>query len=101
MRLDQATRRNLELASTLSGQRQGSLLHAVDMTVSGPGGRLLTTRLSAPLTERAGIVARQESTALFCVSVPCSEDVRNHLKAVPDMARALGRLSLGRGGHGI
>ena len=98
MRLDQATRRNLELASTLSGQRQGSLLHAVDMTVSGPGGRLLSTRLSAPLTERAGIVARQESTALFLRERVLREDVRNHLKAVPDMARALGRLSLGRGG---
>ena len=98
MRLDQATRRNLELISTLSGHRQGSLLQAVDMTVSGPGGRLLATRLSAPLTVRPDITARQESAGLFLRNPILRDDVRRQLKAAPDMARALGRLSLGRGG---
>src|SRR5690606_33476672 len=41
MEIDAATRRNLELTHTMAGERQGSLLHAIDMTVTGAGARLL------------------------------------------------------------
>ncbi|MGO7203003.1 DNA mismatch repair protein MutS, partial [Rhizobium ruizarguesonis] len=43
--IDPATRANLELARTLSGDRNGSLLKAIDRTVTGGGARLLAERL--------------------------------------------------------
>ncbi len=98
MRLDQATRRNLELISTLGGQRNGCLLDALDLTVSAAGGRLLTTRLSAPLTDLQAILERQSSVAFFLEKDSLRNDVRDLLRRAPDMARALGRLSLERGG---
>ncbi len=53
MAIDQATRGNLELMRTLSGERRGSLLEAIDRTVTSAGSRLLAQRLSAPLTDPA------------------------------------------------
>ena len=46
LEIDAASRRSLELTRTLTGSRQGSLLHAVDRTVTGAGARLLANRLS-------------------------------------------------------
>ncbi|MEM7566892.1 MAG: DNA mismatch repair protein MutS, partial [Pseudomonadota bacterium] len=57
-RIDPATRASLELTRTLGGAREGSLLHAVDRTVSPAGARLLAERLAAPLFDLAAIRAR-------------------------------------------
>src|SRR5205807_5236079 len=46
--IDAATRANLELARTLAGEQRGSLLAAIDRTVTAAGSRLLAQRLSAP-----------------------------------------------------
>ena len=54
--IDQATRSNLELVRTLGGERRGSLLAAIDRTVTPAGSRLLAQRLAAPLTDPAQIV---------------------------------------------
>ncbi|MDH3741024.1 MAG: DNA mismatch repair protein MutS, partial [Hyphomicrobiales bacterium] len=62
--IDAATRTNLELTHTLSGQRRGSLLDTIDMSVTGAGGRLLAERLSMPLTDVNAINARLDSVAL-------------------------------------
>src|SRR5690606_35017230 len=51
MEIDAATRRNLELVRSLSGGREGSLLQAIDRSVTGPGARALAAALSAPLTD--------------------------------------------------
>ena len=48
MQIDAATRANLELTRSLSGKRQGSLLAAIDRTVTAGGARLLERRLSSP-----------------------------------------------------
>ncbi|MCG6904910.1 MAG: DNA mismatch repair protein MutS, partial [Rhodobacter sp.] len=48
MQIDAATRRNLELTRALSGGRDGSLLAAIDRTVTAGGARLLERRLSSP-----------------------------------------------------
>src|SRR5690606_18828264 len=58
MEIDAATRRNLELCATLSGEKNGSLLSVVDRTVTGAGARLLARRLSMPLTDPAAIEKR-------------------------------------------
>jgi Mismatch repair ATPase (MutS family) len=98
MRIDAATRRNLELTESLSGGREGSLLHAIDRTVTGAGARLLARRLAAPLTDPAAIAARLDAVGFFAEEAALREDVRRTLRRAPDAARALSRLALGRGG---
>jgi DNA mismatch repair protein MutS len=98
MAIDPATRANLELTRTLSGERRGSLLDAIDCTVTAAGSRLLAQRLAAPLTDSAGIARRLDAIAAFVADSAARDDVRTTLKAAPDMSRALARLSVGRGG---
>ena len=63
--IDAATRANLELVRTLSGSRDGSLLKAIDRTVTGAGARLLAERLTSPLTDPDAINARLDSVAFL------------------------------------
>jgi len=98
MAIDQATRGNLELMRTLGGERRGSLLDAVDRTVTSAGARLLAQRLAAPLTDPAAIGQRLDAVACFVGDAAARADTRARLQAVPDLARALARLALGRGG---
>ena len=96
--IDQATRSNLELVRTLSGERRGSLLAAVDRSVTAAGSRLLAQRLAAPLTDAAAIGRRHDAVAFFVANAGARGDVRERLKAAPDLARSLARLVVGRGG---
>jgi DNA mismatch repair protein MutS len=96
--IDHATRRNLELVETLSGQRRGSFLSVIDRSVTAAGARLLAARLAAPLTDAAAIVQRQEAVAGFVESRDVCEALREKLRHTPDIARALARLSVTRGG---
>ncbi len=98
MGIDPATRRNLELTMTLSGERKGSLLSAIDRTVTGAGARVLTGWLSAPLTQPAKIAARHDAVAFLVEETQIRTDLREALKRCPDMERALSRLGLERGG---
>jgi DNA mismatch repair protein MutS len=98
MAIDQATRGNLELMRTLAGERRGSLLDAIDRTVTAAGSRLLAQRLAAPLTDAAQIAARLDSVASFVADAGARAEVRSRLHAAPDLARALSRLAVGRGG---
>ena len=96
--IDPATRANLELVKTLSGDRNGSLLKAIDRTVTGGGARLLAERLMSPLTDPEQIAGRQDSVAFMLSEPSLSDRLRDGLKRVPDMPRALSRLALDRGG---
>src|SRR5438477_11427000 len=96
--IDQATRGNLELMHTLAGERRGSLLAAVDCTVTAAGSRLLAQRLAAPLTDNAEITRRLDAIATFVADSEARDHIRVTLRAAPDMSRALARLSVGRGG---
>jgi DNA mismatch repair protein MutS len=98
MAIDPATRANLELTRTLSGERRGSLLDAIDCTVTPAGSRLLAQRLAAPLTDHAQIARRLDAVGAFVADSAAREDVRSILRGAPDMSRALARLSVGRGG---
>ncbi len=98
MAIDQATRGNLELMRTLSGERRGSLLESIDRTVTSAGSRLLAQRLSAPLTDPAAIARRLDAVAAFVDDIAARADTRSRLAAAPDLARALARLAVGRGG---
>ncbi|TRD22775.1 DNA mismatch repair protein MutS [Palleronia caenipelagi] len=98
VQIDAATLRNLELTHALSGGRQGSLLWAVDRTVTAAGGRLLERRITAPSRDLGTIQRWQSGVTGFVEAPRFCETVRESLRAVPDMDRALSRLSLERGG---
>jgi DNA mismatch repair protein MutS len=98
MEIDAATRANLELTRTLSGERAGSLLAAIDRTITPAGARLLAERLAAPLTQVGAIAQRLASVSFFVEHRELLRDVRAKLKRVPDFMRSLSRLALGRGG---
>ncbi len=96
--IDPATRANLELIKTLSGERQGSLLKAIDRTVTGSGARLLAERLMSPLTSVEVIEARLDSVNFLLSNDRLAQGLRDHLRHAPDMPRALSRIALDRGG---
>lgn len=96
--LDAATRANLELTRTQSGEKAGSLLATIDMTVSAAGARELAARLAAPLGNMSMICQRHAAVRFFVENNDARNDVRQQLKNLPDMTRALGRLVLRRGG---
>src|SRR4051795_9028262 len=98
MAIDPATRANLELTRTLAGERRGSLLDAIDSTVTAAGSRLLAQRLAAPLTDNAEITRRLDAIGAFVADSEARDHIRVTLRAAPDMSRALARLSVERGG---
>src|SRR6516225_9850671 len=98
MQIDAATRRNLELVSTLAGERKGSLLATIDRTVTPAGARLLAEHLAAPLTDCTAIAARLDGVQFYVDRPEARLALRERLRHCPDIERALTRLSLGRGG---
>jgi len=98
MQIDAATQRNLELFAAQNGGRAGSLIDALDRTVTGGGARLLHRRLSAPLTDPVAIDERLDAVGFLVTEETLREDLRKGLRAAPEAERALSRLTLGRGG---
>ena len=98
MAIDPATRASLEIERTQSGGRDGSLLGAIDRTVTAGGARLLAARLARPLLDVAAIERRLDAIAWLLGERDLRRDLRGALKGAGDMARALSRLALGRGG---
>jgi DNA mismatch repair protein MutS len=98
MEIDPATRRNLELERTLTGERAGSLLGLIDRTVTPTGARRLQRHLAAPVTEPAAIARRLDMVAWFAGDSRRTSGFRAALKGLGDIERALSRLTLGRGG---
>src|SRR5690606_16853974 len=98
MAIDAATRQSLEILQTQRGQSKNSLRHAIDLTVTAPGARLLANRLAAPLRDAAAINARLDAVSRLVEDTILRAKLRSELKAVPDLARALSRLALERGG---
>ncbi len=97
MAIDAATRDSLELTRSVSGGTQGSLLAEIDRCQTAAGRRLLCEDISAPLTDRHGIEARLSMVAWFHEDPIRRTRTRQALKAMPDFARALARLTAGRG----
>jgi DNA mismatch repair protein MutS len=96
--IDQATRSNLELHRTLAGERRGSLLAAIDRTVTAAGSRLLAQRLAGPLRDPAAIAQRLDAVAALVDNGAIRDEARKLLRGAPDLARALSRIVIGRGG---
>lgn len=97
MSIDAATRRNLELTRSMQGGKADSLLSVIDMTVTAAGARLLERRVSSPSREIPVIHGRLEAVR-WCLESGVTDSVRDTLRQVPDLDRALSRLALDRGG---
>ena len=95
--MDGATRMSLELLEAQGGGRAGSLLAAVDRCVTGAGARQLADDLSAPLTDKAAIGERLALVQWFHADPLLRADLRDVLRRLPDISRALGRVVAGRG----
>jgi DNA mismatch repair protein MutS len=97
MAMDEATRSSLEIVQAQGGGRAGSLLAEVDRCVTGAGARLLAEDLSAPLTDRLTIEERLALVHEIHRDPLLRADLRELLRAIPDLGRALGRVVAGRG----
>jgi len=95
--IDAASRASLELMRSASGERQGSLLSAIDRTVTGAGARELAARLASPLRDVARINCRLDAVGFLMAQETLRADMRASLGCAPDIARATSRLSFGRG----
>ena len=98
MAIDPATRASLEIDRTQKGTKAGSLLSVIDKTVTGAGARLLSDYLARPLVDAGAINARLDAVTFFSQQTELKTGLRASLKETGDMARAISRLALGRGG---
>ena len=96
MMLDAATRASLEITRARDGSAEHSLLGAVGRTLTAAGARLLAAWLGGPLLDPAAITGRQDGWAWMALQPTAANELRTALRGVPDVARALGRLSVGR-----
>lgn len=96
MALDAATRRNLELTESLTGQKGASLLDVLDETVTAMGARLLRQRVSRPLLDVAALEARLDQVEAFVSDALLRAQMRGLLKSLPDLERLANRALSGR-----
>ena len=98
MEIDAPTRRSLELLDSLGGDKNTSLLSVIDRTVTGIGGRLLAGRVASPLVDIQEINRRLDIIEFFMNYHAIRSELRELLRACPDIERAVSRLGVGRGG---
>ncbi len=98
MQIDAATRVNLELTRAMNGGRAGSLIGAIDRTVTAGGARLLERRISSPSRVVSVVRARLDAVQFGLEQGRTSSELRENLRRVPDLDRAMSRLGLERGG---
>ncbi len=92
MTIDPSTRKNLEINTSLDGEKNLSLLGVVDKTCTLLGSRLLKRRLNGPSTKQDQILKWQSKTAEFYDNHQVTEGVRDLLNKFPDTERSLSRL---------
>jgi len=95
--IDAASRASLELTRSTSGDKQGSLLSAIDRTVTGPGARELAARLASPLRDTRQIEARLDAIGFLIEEEALRAALRDSLRSAADIARAVSRLAFARG----
>ncbi len=95
--MDEATRTSLEILASQQGGRAGSLIATVDRCVTGAGARQLAEDLSAPLCDLDAIARRHSLVHYFHQDPLLRADLREVLRSLPDIGRALGRVVAGRG----
>ncbi len=95
--MDEATRSSLEILTSQQGGRPGSLIAAIDRCVTGAGARQLSADLASPSCDLTAISERQALVQYLHSDPLLRSDLREVLRALPDIGRALGRVVAGRG----
>ncbi|MCH2202603.1 MAG: DNA mismatch repair protein MutS [Fuerstiella sp.] len=97
MIIDEATRRSLELTSTMrDGRREQSLLGVIDETKTPMGARLLADWLSNPLTDIEQITQRLDAVEELLRDVALRDELRTSLRQIHDLQRLTSRVATGR-----
>ncbi len=96
--MDAATRASLEIHRARDGGSMHTLFSTVHRTLTPAGARLLATWLGGPLTDPEMVAARQDAWGWLLAEPDAAAKFRAALRVAPDIARALGRLSIARGG---
>ncbi len=94
VRLDAATRRNLELTETLRGEPSPTLFSVLDECATGMGSRLLRHWLHHPLRERGILNGRQDAVSALGGDTPTHAAVHALLRRFADVERITGRIAL-------
>jgi DNA mismatch repair protein MutS len=97
MEMDAATRASLEILRTREGGEKLTLFTSVNHCLTQPGARALASWLSGPLIDVSRVAERQDGWGWLTANPDRLGALRQALRGAPDMARALARLSLGRG----
>ncbi len=92
MELDDFTRRNLDIDHSSHSESSPSLLDIIDRTRTPMGARLLRSRLSLPLLDRAEIERRLEAVSWLMHDAKLRSDLAAELKAIGDMERTVIRV---------
>jgi DNA mismatch repair protein MutS len=100
MILDAVTVRNLELLEPLfAGEtRESTLIHVLDQTCTGMGGRMLRARLLRPCLQLEEIEARLDAVQATLSATIARSETRKLLPNVLDLERLLAKLTLGTAG---
>ena len=94
--LDHQTRRNLEITQTIRDNTfYGSLLWALDRTMTAMGGRTLRRWVLQPLVDIKGIAARQSTIKELVANTSMRQDLRSMLRKIYDIERLSGRVGSG------
>ncbi|MCX7983952.1 MAG: DNA mismatch repair protein MutS [Bacteroidetes bacterium] len=96
MVLDGATRRNLEITTSLSGQTDGTLFAVLDRTLTPMGGRLLKQWVFNPLKTVDQIRARLEAVRELVENEQIRDALTSHLVHIGDFERLIARIATGR-----
>ncbi|MCA1801053.1 MAG: DNA mismatch repair protein MutS [Rhodothermaceae bacterium] len=97
MMLDPATKRNLELTSSLQeGGTEGTLISILDQTSTAMGARLLRKWIMRPLKNRAQITKRLNAVESLHINHDQRRSLREELDQVGDLERLISRICVGR-----
>jgi DNA mismatch repair protein MutS len=96
--IDETAVRTLEIFSTLSGERRGGLLWAIDRTCTPMGARTLRGWLSTPLVDPHRIAARHDAVGELVEAVEVRATLQRQLKGMGDLQRLASRLAQDRSG---
>ncbi len=94
--LDETTLRNLEVFRHLQHQAGRTLVEVLDLTLTGPGARMLRRWLSRPLRDLAALGDRHDGVAVLLSQIAGREALRSRLKRIADLERLTSRAVLGR-----
>ena len=96
VRMDAATRRNLEISETLRGDREPTLLSLLDTCATTMGSRWLRHALHHPLRDRTVVAARLDAVAILHGESADGlyRKLREALRPVSDVERITARIAL-------